>query len=75
MNSLSDKISAFERMLGIMDELRNQCPWDMKQTNESLRPLTIEETFELADAVIQNDHEAIKKELGDLFLHILFYSK
>jgi XTP/dITP diphosphohydrolase len=75
MNSTKDKMQAFERILAIMDELRDQCPWDKKQTNESLRPLTIEETYELAEAVMDDDSEEIKKELGDLFLHIIFYAK
>lgn len=75
MNNRKDITAAFERMLDIMDDLRAVCPWDKKQTNESLRPMTIEETFELADAVISGEPEEIKKELGDLFLHILFYSK
>ncbi|MDF9800525.1 tetrapyrrole methylase family protein/MazG family protein [Catalinimonas alkaloidigena] len=66
---------AFERLLNIMDELRAQCPWDRKQTLESLRHLTIEETYELSDAIIEGDMPEIKKELGDLILHIVFYSK
>lgn len=65
----------FGRLLDIIDELREKCPWDKKQTNESLRKLTIEETYELADAVISGDDEGIKKELGDLMLHIVFYAK
>lgn len=72
---MEHKLKAFERILTIMDELREQCPWDRKQTNESLRHLTIEETYELSDAILQNDSEEIKKELGDLFLHMVFYSK
>ena len=75
MNNKQDKLQAFERILTIMDELREQCPWDKKQTNESLRLLTIEETYELAEAVMDDDSEEIKKELGDLFLHIIFYAK
>ncbi len=75
MNTLGDKLKAFERMLNIMDDLCAQCPWDREQSNESLRQLTIEETYELADAVIAGNPDEIKKELGDLFLHILFYSK
>jgi XTP/dITP diphosphohydrolase len=67
--------AAFERIVQIMDELREQCPWDKKQTWESLRPLTIEETYELSDAIINKDFNEIKKELGDVFLHILFYSR
>lgn len=66
---------AFGRLLTIMDELRAKCPWDKKQTLESLRTLTIEETYELADAIVENDLNEIKKELGDLLLHIVFYSK
>lgn len=65
----------FKELLDIMDELRAKCPWDKKQTNDSLRTLTIEETYELADAIINNDSSAIKKELGDLLLHIVFYAK
>jgi XTP/dITP diphosphohydrolase len=66
---------SFERLLNIMDELREKCPWDRKQTIESLRHLTIEETYELADAIIENDMTDIRKELGDILLHIVFYSK
>lgn len=66
---------ALQRLLQIMNELRSQCPWDKKQTLESLRHLTIEETYELGDAILQNDLEEIKKELGDLMLHIVFYAK
>ncbi len=68
-------IREFNRLLDIMDELRSKCPWDMKQTNQTLRKLTIEETYELADAILQDDNEAIKKELGDLMLHIVFYAR
>ena len=75
MNSRESKIEAFGRLLDVMDELREKCPWDRKQTNESLRANTIEETYELAEAIINNDNEEIKKELGDLLLHIVFYSK
>ena len=71
----SQQVSAFERLLDIMDELREQCPWDRKQTFESLRHLTIEETYELGDAILDNDLQEIKKELGDLLLHIVFYAK
>lgn len=74
-NSLQDKIAAFERLLHIMDELREKCPWDRKQTFESIRNLTIEETYELADAILENDKNEVKKELGDLLLHIVFYAK
>ncbi len=69
------RAEAFLRLLKIMDELREQCPWDKKQTIESIRHLTIEETFELSDAILKNDLNEIKKELGDLLLHIVFYSK
>jgi len=72
---MDDRLKAFERLLVIMDELREQCPWDRKQTNETLRHLTIEETYELSDALLEGDDEEIKKELGDLFLHLVFYSK
>lgn len=75
MNSVQDKLKAFERLLTIMDELREQCPWDKKQTIQSLRHLTIEETFELADAIIENNKVEIKKELGDILLHIVFYAR
>ena len=71
----SQQLSAFERLLDIMDELREQCPWDHKQTFDSLRHLTIEETYELGDAILDNDLQEIKKELGDLLLHIVFYAK
>lgn len=71
----TQQMEAFGRMLDILDELRVKCPWDAKQTNESLRPNTIEETFELAEALSNNDSENIKKELGDVLLHIAFYSK
>ncbi len=69
------KLDAFSRLLDIMDELREKCPWDMKQTNESLRHLTIEETYELSDAILKNDTTEIKKELGDVLLHIVFYAR
>jgi XTP/dITP diphosphohydrolase len=68
-------IKEFSRLLDIMDELREKCPWDQKQTKETLRKLTIEETYELAEAIIMNDNDSLKKELGDLMLHIVFYSK
>ena len=71
----AQKLAAFDRLLTIMDELRNECPWDKKQTIESIRHLTIEETFELSDAILNNDIDEIKKELGDILLHIVFYSK
>lgn len=69
------QLKAFERLLDVMDELREKCPWDRKQTNESLRANTIEETYELCEAITNNDNENIKKELGDLLLHIVFYAK
>jgi XTP/dITP diphosphohydrolase len=75
MNSRKDQLKAFDRLLTIMDELRDQCPWDKKQTFESLRHLTIEETYELGDAILDKDLQEIKKELGDVLLHIVFYAK
>lgn len=75
MNSRAAKLEAFGRLLDIMDTLRAECPWDKKQTLESLRHLTIEETYELTDAIEENDLQEIKKELGDLMLHMVFYSK
>ncbi len=70
-----EKLVAFDRLLTIMDELREHCPWDKKQTMESLRHLTIEETYELGEAILENDLEEVKKELGDLMLHLVFYSR
>ena len=75
MNSRAQQLTAIDRLLTIMDELRLKCPWDKKQTLESLRHLTIEETYELGDAILDNDLEEVKKELGDLLLHIFFYAK
>lgn len=75
MNSREDKLQAFGRLLHIMDDLRAKCPWDMKQTLETLRPLTIEETYELGDAILDNDLEEVRKELGDIMLHMVFYAK
>jgi MazG family protein len=75
MNFKDSRLEEFKKLLDIIDELRLKCPWDRKQTNESLRKLTIEETYELADAVISENDNAIKDELGDLMLHIVFYSK
>ena len=75
MNSKEQKMQAFGRLLDILDELRLKCPWDRKQTNESLRTNTIEETFELCEAIINNNVPEIKKELGDVLLHIIFYAK
>ena len=69
------ELKAFERLLDIMDDLREKCPWDRKQTLESLRPNTIEETYELSDAILAHDMRSIAKELGDLLLHIVFYAK
>lgn len=75
MNTRKQQLDAFERLLDIMDDLREKCPWDKKQTFESLRHLTIEETYELGDAILDNNLSEIKKELGDLLLHIVFYAK
>ena len=75
MNTREQQLQAFGRLLDIMDELRLKCPWDKKQTFQSLRHLTIEETYELGDAILNNDLEEIKKELGDVLLHIIFYAK
>jgi len=72
---MDPRLQAFERLLNIMDDLREKCPWDRKQTLESLRHLTIEETYELADAIIENDLDALKGEIGDLLLHMVFYCK
>ncbi|WP_374541559.1 nucleoside triphosphate pyrophosphohydrolase [Flavobacterium sp.] len=74
-NSREQQLAAFNRLLDIMDDLREKCPWDKKQTLESLRHLTIEETYELGDAILDQDLNEVKKELGDLLLHIVFYSK
>ena len=75
MNTRQQQLDAFNRLLNIMDDLREKCPWDKKQTLESLRHLTIEETYELGDAILDNNLPEIKKELGDLLLHIVFYAK
>lgn len=75
MNTRKQQLTAFDRLLTIMDELREGCPWDKKQTLQSLRHLTIEETYELGDAILDNDLDEVKKELGDLLLHIVFYAK
>jgi MazG family protein len=72
---MQEKLDAFARLLTIMDELREQCPWDRKQTFQTLRNLTIEETYELADAILDEDLEGIKEEIGDLMLHMVFYAK
>jgi MazG family protein len=75
MNDISKSLEEFRRLLNIIDELRMKCPWDMKQTYESLRKLTIEETYELAEAISDGNDEGIKNELGDLMLHLVFYAK
>lgn len=75
MNTRAQQLESFDRLLTIMNELREQCPWDKKQTMETLRHLTIEETYELGDAILDKDLQEIKKELGDVLLHIVFYSK
>ena len=75
MNSRKTQLDAFARLLDIMDDLRAKCPWDQKQTMQSLRHLTIEETYELGDAILDNNLTEVKKELGDLLLHIVFYAK
>jgi len=75
MHTTTDKLRQFERLLDIMTELRAKCPWDKEQTFESLRTLTIEETYELADAIIREDKQEIRKELGDILLHIVFYAE
>ena len=75
MNTREIQLQSFGRLLDIMDDLRTKCPWDMKQTMQSLRHLTIEETYELGDAILDNDLNEVKKELGDLLLHIVFYAK
>lgn len=75
MASRKEQLQSIDRLLTIMDELRQECPWDRKQTFESLRHLTIEETYELSEALLEGEHDEIKKELGDLLLHIVFYAK
>ena len=75
MKNIDKDISSFDRLLEIMNRLRNECPWDKQQTMESLRHLTIEETYELSEAILSNEINEIKNELGDLLLHIVFYSK
>ena len=74
-HTIEQKKEAFEQLLEVIKTLRSQCPWDKKQTMQSLRPLTIEETFELADALIENNTDETRKELGDLIMHIVFYSQ
>lgn len=75
MKTRKEQLASFERLLDIMDELREKCPWDQKQTFESLRKLTIEEVYELGDAILRSNFDEVKKELGDLLLHIIFYAK
>ena len=75
MHTRQEKMEAFGRLLDVLDELREKCPWDHKQTNQSLRPNTIEETYELCDALMRNDTKNICKELGDVLLHVCFYAK
>ena len=75
MTTRKEQLESFERLLDIMDELREKCPWDQKQTFESLRKLSIEEVYELGDAILKMDKNEIKKELGDILLHIVFFSK
>ena len=75
MNNREEILQQFSKLLDVMDDLRAKCPWDKKQTLQSLRHLTIEETYELGDAILENDLEEVKKELGDLLLHIVFYAK
>ena len=75
MHTRAEQLAAFDRLLTIMDELREKCPWDRKQTFESLRQNTIEETYELASALIKQDLDEIAKELGDVLLHVIFYAK
>lgn len=75
MNTFQEKLDAFGRLLTIMDDLREKCPWDRKQTLESLRNLTIEETYELTDAILDDDLKGVKEEIGDLMLHMVFYAK
>ena len=75
MHTREEKLKAFGRLLDVLDQLRTKCPWDKKQTNESLRPNTIEETFELCDALMKNDTHNICKELGDVLMHVMFYAK
>ena len=75
MHTREEKLEAFGRLLDVLDRLRKECPWDRKQTNESLRPNTIEETFELCDALLKNDKKNICKELGDVIMHVMFYAK
>ena len=75
MHTRQEQLEAFSRMLDVLNELREKCPWDRKQTNESLRPNTIEEVYELCDALMKSDEKEICKELGDVLLHVCFYAK
>ena len=75
MHTIEEKKAAFERLLGVLDRLRKECPWDRKQTNESLRPNTIEEVYELSDALLKGDDAEVRKECGDVLLHVCFYAK
>ena len=75
MHTREEKLQAFGRILDVLDELRDKCPWDRKQTNESLRPQTIEEVYELSDAILKGEEHELSKELGDVLLHVLFYAK
>ena len=75
MHTREEKLEAFGRLLDVLDRLRKECPWDRKQTNESLRPNTIEETFELCDALMKDDTKNICKELGDVIMHVIFYAR
>ena len=75
MHTREEKLQAFGRILDVLDELREKCPWDRKQTNESLRPQTIEEVYELNGAILAGDEQELSKELGDVLLHVLFYAK
>ena len=73
MHTREEKLQAFGRILDVLDELREKCPWDRKQTNESLRPQTLEEVYELSDAILKGQEHELSKELGDVLLHVLFY--
>ena len=75
MHTREEKLQAFGRIIDVLDELREKCPWDRKQTNESLRPQTIEEVYELSDAILKGEERELSKELGDVLLHVLFYAK
>ena len=75
MSTREEQMKSFGRLLDVLDELREKCPWDRKQTNESLRPNTIEEVYELCDALVRDDRKNICKELGDVLLHVVFYAK